>query len=135
MPRPSCEWPLPSARRQGGREAGLAGWGLRGGHAGSWNERDGGRFYVVHPLDTFWSPEGKAESSSSGRTEGARAWAAPLSCPTGLRPAPVSFPAGQGCEGTCLCLRAGGQRDLTLFLLSFCSSRTLKELWVCTLLG
>ncbi|KAM9608905.1 uncharacterized protein ACIBXB_001065 isoform 1-T1 [Morphnus guianensis] len=94
--------------------------------------RDGGMARSCIP---FGSPGGEGESSCSGRTRGARARAAPLSCPTGLRPAPVSFPTGQGCAGARLCPRAGGQRGLTLLLPSFCSSRALKELWVGTLLG
>ena len=84
---------------------------------------------------TSASPAGPQKGRPKGGREGARAWAAPLSCPPGLRPAPVSFPTGQGCAGARLCPRAGGQRGLTLFLLSFCSSRALKELWVGTLLG
>ena len=63
-------------------------------------------------------------------------WAAPLSCPpTGLPPAAVPGPTGQGCAGARLCPQAGQQRALRLFLLSFCSSRALKELWVSALLG
>ncbi|XP_075605816.1 uncharacterized protein LOC142601155 isoform X3 [Balearica regulorum gibbericeps] len=51
-------------------------------------------------------------------------------------PSSVSLPTGQGCAGARLCPRAGGQRGLTLFLLlSVCSSRALKELWLDTLLG
>ena len=54
----------------------------------------------------------------------------------GASSCPVSLPMGQGCAGARLCPRAGGQRGLTLFLLlSVCSSRALKELWLGTLLG
>ena len=80
-------------------------WAGSGQHAGT---EGWGHCHVVHALLTFWSPAGKGKSSCSGRREGARAWAAPLSCPTGLRPAPASFPTGQGCAGACLCPRAGG---------------------------
>lgn len=83
----------------------------------------------------FGSPEGEGESSCSGRTRGARARAAPLSCPTGLRPAPVAVPTGQGRVGARLCPQAGEQRALRLFLRSFCSCWALKELWVSALLG
>lgn len=49
--------------------------------------------------------------------------------------ASVAVPTGQGCAGPHLCPQAGEQRALRLFLLSLCSSRALKELWVSALRG
>ena len=120
------------------RRAGNGRWPPCRAWAGSGQHgiREGwGHLRVLRPLVPLWWPEGKGERRWCGRREGGRAWAAPVSCPRGLRPAPVSFPTGQGCAGARLCPGAGGQRDLTLLLLSFCSSQALKELWVGALLG
>ena len=96
MPTPSCERALPSvqslgreraARRQGGRQAGLAGWGLSGGHAGSWNERDGGHFCIP-----CRSPEGKAKR----RTRGIQGFGSASVLPPGASSCPCVLPHGAG---------------------------------------
>ena len=112
MPTPPCEWPLPSMQSLG-RE----GWGC------------------VPTSCIPWSPFGPQK----GRA-GAAALAATREPGLGQHPCPA--PRGlvlplSPSQGARLCRGpgAGGQRGLMLVLLSFCSSRALKQLWLGKLLG
>lgn len=90
-------------------------------------------FHVLRPLVTLWSPAGKSKRCCSGSSERAMAQAAPLSCPYHgplSRPCVLSHRAGLYRH-----IGLGEQQGLALVLLSFCSSRALKELWVGTLRG
>lgn len=53
-----------------------------------------------------------------------------LSCPMRLHPASVAVPMGQSCTGAHTCQEAGEQCSRMVFVLSSCSSRAVKELWV-----
>lgn len=143
MPTASCEGPLAivqtlgreqAARRQGGREAGLARWGLRVGLQAA-GARGVGVFlcpaFPGHLLVT--RREGQKQLLWQGR--GSQGFGSASVLPHGASSCHIVLPHGAGLCRRPLCPWAGGQQGLTPFLLSFCSSCVVKELWVDTLLG